>query len=808
MLTDLRFALRQLRQSPGFTATAVITLALGIGANSAVFSLTDALGLRPPPVRDVDRLVTVFGRTPQSREEDWSYLDYRDLRERARAFSDVAACGTRGVALTGGGADPEVTMIGIVTASYFPALGVSAMRGRVFVEKEEPARDAPAVALISEKLWHRRMGGRFESGQTIELNGQVWTVIGVLSAVFTGLEPQLAPDVWVTPGGWARLTTDRDLRELDSRWFTVIGRLAPGATREQAQQEVSALARHLAEAAPEHGRDRDATVVPLMDARSGGMSRLRVLLLAVVGLVLLIACANVAGLLTSRAEARRRELGIRSALGAARSRLFRQLLVENLVLAMASAFAALVLAAWVVRVLPSLMPPSPIPLGFQFRLDARVIVFTFGVALLTVAAFGLLPAMIASRPDVLRLLRGGARESGSGRRRVVFRNLLVSGQFAASLVLVAAAGLFVQSLWGLGRVDAGFNRQPMLIVTVAPGVAGYTGDRAVDLARTLVERLGATPGVERATAAYRMPLSPFGGGRTERVVIPGQDPPPGQDAWSIKATAVAPGYFSTIGTRLLRGRDFADADRTGAPGVVVISRTMAERFWPGADPIGRRVLVGGGKTSHEIIGIAQDIKINNLRETPQPYFYLCLYQRPSGDLTLIARVTGDERDAAPAVRDAIRTAEPRLPMAQMMTLRDHMRAATFQTRVLAILVGVMGAVGLLLAIVGLYGVVAYLVSRRAQEFGVRLALGARPADILRSVLKQGLAMALAGAAVGVVGALVAGRALAGVFYGVSSADPITLAASALVLLVVALVASYVPARRASRVDAVTALRAE
>jgi hypothetical protein len=278
-------------------------------------------------------------------------------------------------------------------------------------------------------------------------------------------------------------------------------------------------------------------------------------------------------------------------------------------------------------------------------------------------------------------------------------------------VLVAAAGLFVQSLWGLGRVDAGFNRQPMLIVTVAPGV-------------------------------------------------------------------------------------------------VVISRTMAERFWPGADPIGRRVLVGGGKTSHEIIGIAQDIKINNLRETPQPYFYLCLYQRPSGDLTLIARVTGDERDAAPAVRDAIRTAEPRLPMAQMMTLRDHMRAATFQTRVLAILVGVMGAVGLLLAIVGLYGVVAYLVSRRAQEFGVRLALGARPADILRSVLKQGLAMALAGAAVGVVGALVAGRALAGVFYGVSSADPITLAASALVLLVVALVASYVPARRASRVDAVTVLKSE
>jgi len=797
---DLRFALRQLRKSPGFTAAAVLTLALGVGANSAVFSLTDALGLRPPPVREVSRLVAVFDRTPESRERGWSYPE-------ARVFSDVAAYGIRGVALTGV-AEPEVTTIGVVTANYFPMLGVSAIRGRVFLDEEDRADQAPAVALISESLWRRRFGGQFGRDQAIELNGKAWTVVGVLPGAFTGLEPQIAPDVWVTTAGWARLTSARDLVERDYNWFDIVARLNPGATTEQAQQETDAFVRHLAETFPQLGRERGALVMPLMEARGRGTARLRMLLLGIVGLVLLIACANVAALLTSRAQARQRELGIRAALGGTRGRLFGQLLVENVLLAALSGVAALVLAAWIVRLLPSLLPPSPMPLGYQFVLDTRVVLFTLGVSLLTVVIFGVLPAAMASRPDVLPLLRGGTRTSGASRRRAVARHLLVAGQFAASLVLVAAAGLFVQSLWRLGQTDAGFARRPLVIVTVAPGVAGYEGDRIADLAQSLVERIAATPGVEQAAAARRMPLSPFGGGATERVVIPGQDPPQGQDAWTIKATAVGPGYFATIGTRLLRGRDFTDADRIGTPGVVVISRAMADRFWRGADPIGQQIGLGSQKVPHEIIGIAQDVKVNNLREATEPYFYRAYYQRPSGDLTLVARTKNDDRGAPTAVREAIRAAEPRLPMLQMMTLEDHLRAATFETHVQAVLVGIMGAVGLLLAVVGLFGVVTYLVGRRAQEFGVRLALGASPGMILRGVLRQGLLMALSGAIVGVVGALAAGRALAGLFYEVSPADPLTLFASVLLLALVALAASYVPARRASRTDPVTTLKSE
>jgi putative ABC transport system permease protein len=440
-------------------------------------------------------------------------------------------------------------------------------------------------------------------------------------------------------------------------------------------------------------------------------------------------------------------------------------------------------------------------------LDARVVLFTVGVSLLTVAIFGILPAATASRPDVLALLRGGTRTSGASRRRTLARHLLVSGQFAASLMLVAAAGLFVQSLWRLGQVDLGFARRPLVIVTVAAGVAGYEGDRVVDLARSLVERLAAVPGVEQAAAARRMPLSPFGGGATERVGIPGQDPPAGQESWTIKATAVGPGYFATVGTRLLRGRDFADADRVGAPAVVVISRAMADRFWPDGDPIGQSISIGSQKLAHEIIGVVEDVKINNLREATQPYLYRAYYQRPSGDLTVIAR-TGGEAQTASAVRQAIRAAEPRLPMLRLITLREHLRAATFETRMQAIVVGIMGGLGLLLAVVGLFGVVAYLVSRRVQEFGVRLALGASPGVILRGVLGQGLRMALAGAAVGIVGALTAGRALAGLFYEVRPADPLTLVSSVLLLAAVALAASYVPARRASRVNPVTTLKSE
>jgi predicted permease len=687
-------------------------------------------------------------------------------------------------------------------------LGVSAIRGRVFLDEEDRVDQAPALALISESLWRRRFGGEFGRDQAIELNGKAWTVVGVLPGAFTGLEPQIAPDVWVTTAGWARLTSARDLVERDYNWFDIVARLSPGATTEQAQQETDAFVRHLAETFPQLGRERGAVVMPLMEARGRGTARLRVLLLGIVGLVLLIACANVAALLTSRAQARQRELGIRAALGGARGRLFRQLLVENALLAALSGVAALVLAAWIIRLLPSLLPPSPLPLGYQFVLDTRVVLFTLGVSLLTVVIFGILPAAMASRPDVLSLLRSGTRTSGASRRRAMARHLLVAGQFAASLVLVAAAGLFVQSLWRLGQTDAGFAHRPLVIVTVAPGVAGYEGARVADLAQRLVGRVTVAPGVEQASAARRMPLSPFGGGATERVVIPGQDPPQGQDAWTIKATAVGPGYFATIGTRLLRGRDFTDADRVGTPGVVVISRAMADRFWPGADPIGQQILLGSQKASHEIIGIAQDVKINNLREAAQPYFYRAYYQRPSGDLTVVARTKTDDRGAAPAVREAIRAAEPRLPMLQVMTLEDHLRAATFETHMQAVLVGVMGAVGLLLAVVGLFGVVTYLVGCRAQEFGVRLALGASPGMILRGVLRQGLLMALSGAIVGVVGALAAGRALAGLFYEVSPADPLTLFGSVLLLALVALAASYVPARRASRIDPVAALKSE
>ena len=786
----------------------MLLLAVGIAAAASVFSLTDALGFRPLSIDAERQLVRVLTVSPGRAPGESSYPDYQDVRDHNHSFSQVMAHGIRGVAVEVPSGDTEIGFADVTTWNYFQVLGVRPALGRAFLPEDDRPGAQP-VAVISHRLWQGRFAGDAGIvGRRVRLTGRDCTIVGVAPADFTGTVPILVPDLWVPLNTWPLLTrSDVEVRDRNALWLQIVGRLKDGIRFAQARAEMEVLATRLAAEHPATNRDRKAVLMRESTARADQLSDLAPALFAGVAVLLLIACVNVAGLLLARSEAQRAELVLRAALGASRGRLLRQLLTESGLLSVIAVCAGLLFAAWITTALPWLMPSSPIPLHIDTRLDVRVISFAGLVGVLVLPLFGLAPALESLRPGAVPLPGSPAVPVRGLSRSWLRRRLAVSAQIALSLALLSSAGLLTRSVLNGRRVNLGFEPRPMLIVTMIPPIAGYDEARSRQLYDRIFARLAALAGVEASTLARRLPLSPFGGLASEAVLIPGYGNP-GQPPPEVRSNIVRPGYFATLGTRILRGRDFSAADGLGAPRVVLINQTMAKRFWPNQDPIGRRFRLPGRLDEIEIVGLVQDGPYIRLGEDALPVMYSSFNQAFSAEMTLVVRTAGNPASSVGAVRRILRETGPGVPILRMVTLDEHLQVAMFVTRTAAVLTSVLGGLALLFAAVGLYALVAFSISKRTREFALRLAMGARPEVLQRQVLRQSLATLTGGVVIGLALAVGAGFALHRLLLGIRVGDPLTLAASAGVVACAALLATYLPARRVSQLDPATGLREE
>jgi len=802
---DIRLGFRLMKRSPGMSIAAVLSLAVGIGAAASVVSLTDALGFRPLPVHAERQLVRVLTVSPDRSPGESAYPDYLDLRDRNHVFSEVMAHGLGGVALQSASGDTAIGFVDVATWNYFRVLGVRPALGRAFLPEDDRPGARP-VAVISDRLWRSRFGGDPAIvGRRVRLTGRDCTIVGVAPPQFTGTVPILVPDVWVPISIWPLLArSDLQVRDRNALWLEVVGRLKEGIGIDQARAEMEVLAAHLAAEHPVTNRERKAVVVRESTARADQMRDLAPALFAGVAVVLFIACVNVAGLLLARGETQRAELAVRAALGATRGRLLRQLLTESALLSASAVCVGLLFAAWITAALPWLTPPSPIPLHIDTRLDVRVVSIAGLLGMLVLPLFGLVPALESVRRSAAAL-PGSPPVSGRMASRTWMRSLAVGAQIAVSLALLASAGLLTRSVLNGRQMDLGFEPRPMLLVTMIPSIAGYDEAGSRQLYDRIFERLAALPGVEASTLARRVPLSPIGGLVAQAVIIPGYGNP-GERPPEVRSNIVRPGYFATLGTRILRGRDFNAADRPGARRVVLVNETMARRFWPNQDPIGRRFRFPDRPDDIEIVGLVQDGPYVRLGEDPLPVMYSSFNQVFFNEMTLVVRTAGNAAASTDAVRRVLRETAPGVPMVRMVTLDEHLQLAMFVTRTAAALTSVLGGLALLFAAVGLYALVAFSISKRTREFAIRLAIGARPVVLQRHVLRQSLGTLFGGMALGLSLAVGAGFALRRLLLGVRAGDPLTLAASAGLVACAVLLSTYLPSRRISQLDPATGLR--
>ena len=810
---DLRYGARQLARNPGFTAVAVLTLALGIGANTAIFSVVNALFLRPLPVEDPARLVSVFtfdhnnpGHLPSSTH------NFRDLRDQSDVFSGVVAFGFLPVAISSQGEEPEQLPAFAVSGNYFDVLGVRMKLGRSFLPEEDSTPGGHPVAILSHTLWQRRFGGDPSIvGRTVSLNGRPFTVVGVGPEGFRGTFTLFGPELWVPFSMYDTLqpgTPWYDSRRW--RWLNIVARLKPGTSLEHARAATTTLARQLELQYPDANTGRTLSVLPLLEAalgpnERGDYVRTGWLLSVVVGLVLLIGCTNLANLLLARGCARQKEIGIRLALGAGRGRLIRQLLTESLLLALLGGTLALLVANWGQDLLWAYRPPFLAQTPLEFSLDARVLTYTLAISVLTGLLFGLLPAVQATRLQLQDSLKEGGRQSGAGARSPV-RRMLILVEVALCSVALLGAGLFLRSLWKAQNIDPGFESRELLVMTLNLDSLGYTAAAGQVFQQRLLEEVEALPGVQAAGLAVRAPLSP--GGITRTITIESKEPPPDGLGYAVPTNAVTPSYFAVMGIPIMAGRGFTEEDRPGVPNVAIINEAMARRFWPGEDPLGRHVNHPLADLRFQVVGIARDSKYITMGEAPQPFFYVPLRQHYTANVNLHVRVAGAPQSPLPSVLAKIRSLDPGLPVANPVPVSELLRQALWAPRMGAAMLGVFAALALLLASVGIYGVIAYMVTQRTHEIGVRLALGAQPGDILRLIVGGATWPALAGIGIGIAAALAAGKLIANLLYGVNPADPLVIFAVSALMVAVALLASYLPARRAMRVDPMTALRYE
>jgi predicted permease len=825
MFQDLRFGARMLLRQKGFTAVAVLSLALGIGANTAIFSLADALLWRTLPATNNDRLFTLA----RGDGAPFSYPDYVDYRDRNRLFAGMAAY--EPITLAFGNGDRSGVVMGeLVTSNFFEVLGAPMAQGRAFLPEEDRAPGAHPVLVVSHDFWQRRSGGDPQLvGKTVMFNNHSFTVVGVAAEGFAGASIPSRADVWVPMMMRAAVKPNEGplLNDRQAETLLAIGRLKTGVTRAQAEAELETINRQLQQAYPAPNwfnldaatfqQSRRLTLAPArgtLQQSTRQMATLGTTLATVVaGVVLLIACANVANLLLARAASRRREIAIRLAVGAGRLRLIRQLLTESLLLALLGGAAGLLLAFWINQLLMSVQPPFPPPMEFRadLRLDWRALGFTLLLSMLTGVIFGLAPAWAATRPDVVPALKDETGTS-DGRRRFSSRNLLVVAQVALSLVLLIGAGLFIRSLHHAQAIYPGFDTDNGLVMTLDLGLQGYSEERGRQFCQQLVERLAATPGVRSITIADNLPLGFIG--MIDQISIEGQPPPTDGPPIMAARQRIGLRYFETTGTPLLRGRDFTDRDMTSSERVVIVNETLARRHWPNlkdiGEVIGRRIRIGPDPNTpwSVIVGVAGDCKYFGLREEQWSGMWTPLAQNYAPSFQALARIATETPSIAAAFRREVAALDPNLPIQNITTLRDQVGLHLWPARMFAGLMTALGCLGLLLAAVGLYGVISYAVARRTREIGIRMALGAQARDMLKMIIGQGLRLTLAGVAIGLAAALAVARLVANLLYGVSARDPITFLVVTLALAAVAWLACYIPARRATKVDPLVALRHE
>ncbi len=802
---DIRYGLRMLAANPGFTAVAILSLAIGIGANTSTFSLADALLLRPLPVERPAEIVRLVSTSRERSMGGISYLDYQDFRKHSKALSGIAAYEQTRLGLQADSRSATQLELGVaVDTDFFDVLGVRPSLGRVFRADE----DRSPVVLLSDSLWQSQFGrDPGVVGRTVKLSKVDFTIIGVAPARFPGLDLFVHESMYVPFGMLPALgLADPDpLGHRDHLYLEVFGRLAPGRTRAEAQAELQAIAGNLGRAYPETNRGRSVLAITELRARSSNSEDVLpvAMLLAIAGLVLLIACANVANLLLSRAGARSREIAVRLAIGASRRRLFQQLITESLLLAVAGGGAGLLLALFSIDFFASLRLPTTLPMWLVARLDLRVLFFALASSLVSAVIFGVAPALHALRSDLNIALKSGDAALATKGRRVHARDVLVVGQVAVSMMLLLGAGLLTKDFSKLVDARPGFRTDHVLVMALDPTAAGEREPQARSFYQQLKQRLSALPGVRSVALGENIPLGVSGS--TRSIAVEGYELPHDQRSFPVQANAVDEDYLPLMQIPIVRGRNFDGHDSASSPLVAIVNQTMARQYWPKGNAVGGHIRMRDQRL--EVVGIARNIKYRDVGEAPMPFVYLPFAQQFVSVMTLHVETVRDPAALAAPVLAEIRKLDAGTPAQDVQTLEHFFReGALIGNRIVMQVVLVIGLFGLLLAVTGLYGVIAYSVSRRTREIGIRMAIGADPGGVARLVLRQGMTLTLIGSGIGLALALGASRLMANLLVGVSARDPMVFLTVPPILAAVSLLACYVPARRASRVDPLLALR--
>ncbi len=803
---DVRYGARMLLKHPGFTVVAVLALALGIGANMAIFSVVNAVILRPLPYKDPERLVTILGTAPKLDIDVFpvSGPDFVDWRNQNHVFERLAAMEEASFNLTGAGGEAERVSSTSASAELFPLLGVNASLGRTFSNEEEAA-GRNKVAVLSNGLWQRRFGANPALiGQTIMLSGEAYAVIGVMPPTFHFPEGDTDTNVWVPLDVTAGETGKRGHRNL-----IVVGRLKKGVTLQQAQTEMEGISQRLAAQYPGSNGDWDVKVSSLQALLTEDIEPALLVLFGAVGFVLLIACANVANLQLARAAARQKEIAIRLALGASRARLVRQFLTESVLLALMGGAVALLFALWGIDALVAALPEG-VPRAEQIGLDRSVLGFTLLISLVTGILLGLAPAWQGTKPDLTEGLKEGGKFLMGGARRNRVRSLLVIGEVALSLLLLIGAGLMMKSFYRLREVKPGVDPHNVVTMQINLPQTKYAKDyKQANFFQEVLERISALPGVVSAGATTNLPF--IDDSQSDFSIEGRPDAKTPKDALIASYDSVSPDYFRATGIPIVKGRDFTVQDRNGALPVAVISETMAHRFFGGEDPIGLHIRRGDSEDNKPwmtIIGIAGDVRRYGLAERLRPEIYYPYLQQPQAAMSLVVRTAADPLSITPAVRHEVLAVDKDQPVYDIKTMDSLLAQSIASNRLSVWLLGLFAALALLLASIGIYGVIAYSVTQRTHEIGIRMALGASQRDVLKLVVGQGMILTLVGIAIGLVGAFALTRLMASLLFTVSATDPVTFAGISALLAFVALIACYIPARRAMQVDPMVALRHE
>ena len=807
---DIRYGVRMLLKAPSISIVATIALALGIGANTAIFSVVNSVLLRPLPFANSEQLMNVWetDSVRGSVRGAASYPNFVDWREQNHVFEHISTYHNNDFIMTGRGESTRLQGA-VVNADLFPLLGVTPVIGRGFLPAEDNPGEAGRVVVLSQSLFQKRFNSDPNVvNQSMVLDGKNYTIVGVMPGAFQFPVQNDPVELWTTVAldreGKEPITEERGAHYMD-----VIARLKPGVSKEQAQAEMTAISARLEQQYPDKNLHRSTRVQPTLEALVGDVRPALLILLGAVGFVLLIACANVANLLLARAMSRHKEMAIRSALGASRMRVVRQLLTESVLLSLAGGILGLVLAVWWSDLLVALGKEN-IPRAMQVGLDWRVLGFTLLVSVLTGVVFGLVPALHSSKTELTESLKEGGRSGAEGARRNRIRGVLVVGELAIAVVLLVGAGLLIQSLWRLRQVSPGFESQNLLTFVVGIPEVKYPTEKQAQFYRDLIGRIESLPGVRSASSVIPLPLS----GDAFSISFETEGRPVAKgDRPSADFFSVQGGYFKTLGVSMLKGRDFTERDSKQGPPVIIVNQAFARKFFPDEDPVGKRIRPGistdtDDPAMREIIGVVSDIRNRNLSSELRPGYYLPAAQMPFNQMTLVVRTTNDPHSVITAVQNEVHAMDNELPIFNVKTMDDYISATVAGPRFNATLLVIFAGVALILTIVGLYGVMSYSVAQRTNEIGIRMALGAQTKDVLRLIVSQGFKLVLIGLGIGLAGAFALTRVIASLLFGVTTKDPLTFAAVAVLLALVALLACYIPARRATRLDPLHALRYE